>query len=65
MTHPSNENARPKHTDYILTHCRTCAAGWTRTRENGEAVIACLLDRETVIADMTQCDRFEARNPEG
>lgn len=57
----SSTPPRPKHTDYITAHCRNCAAGWTRTRENGEAVIACLLDRGPVIADMTNCDRFEPR----
>ncbi len=55
---------RPKHSAFITTHCTNCAAGWTRLRPDGEAVIVCLLDREPVIQDMADCDRFEHRHGE-
>lgn len=56
-----NNPRRPKHSAFITTHCTTCAAGWTRVRPDGEAVIVCLLDREPVITDMADCDRYEPR----
>jgi hypothetical protein len=46
---------------YVKTHCGTCAAGWTRTGKGGEKLYVCLLDRETVWPEMTDCDRYEAR----
>jgi hypothetical protein len=46
---------------YAVSHCMTCAAGWTRTAGDGKRVIVCLLDREPVWQDMTDCDRFEAK----
>ena len=64
MTTQSPSFARPKHTEYVRKHCMTCAAGWTRIREDGEAVIFCLLDREPVMMSMTSCDRYEARRQE-
>ena len=47
---------------YALTHCRNCAAGWTRTGPDGSVKTVCLLDREVVWAAMTDCDRYEPRN---
>jgi len=47
---------------YVKTHCATCAAGWTRTGEEGEKVYVCLLDREPVWPQMTNCDRYEQRD---
>jgi len=47
--------------DYVKTHCATCAAGWTRTGESGAKVYFCLLDREAVWPQMTDCDRYEQR----
>jgi len=46
---------------YVITHCTICAAGWTRTTSDNSRVIVCLLDREPVIRDMIQCDRFEPK----
>jgi hypothetical protein len=46
---------------YAVSHCMTCAAGWTRTAADGKQVIVCLLDREPVWQEMTDCDRFEAK----
>ncbi len=46
---------------YAATHCRNCAAGWTRTGTEGGVLTVCLLDREPVLADMTSCDRFEPK----
>lgn len=48
-------------TGYAASHCRQCAAGWTRTGKEGGVLTVCLLDREPVLADMTHCDRFEER----
>ena len=47
--------------NYVTTHCTTCAAGWTRTSERGGLAIVCLLNREPVWAEMAGCDRFEAK----
>jgi hypothetical protein len=49
--------------DFAKTHCVNCAAGWTRTGEKG-ALTVCLLDRSPVLAGMTDCDRYEPRQPE-
>lgn len=49
-----------KPTGYGASHCRQCKAGWTRTSEEG-ALTVCLLDREPILTDMTDCDRFEPR----
>jgi len=51
-------------TGYAASHCRNCAAGWTRTGTEGGALTVCLLDREPVLADMTNCDRFEPKEQE-
>jgi len=48
-------------TGYAASHCSNCAAGWTRTGENGGKLTICLLDREPVLTDMTDCDRFEVK----
>ena len=50
---------------YADTHCRHCAAGWTRTGKEGGVLTVCLLDREPVLADMTNCDRFVAKQQPG
>jgi|HubBroStandDraft_1064217.scaffolds.fasta_scaffold01809_12 hypothetical protein len=55
------ERLLPSTSAFAESHCRTCAAGWTRTAEGGRAVIVCLLDREPVWQDMTGCDRYEAK----
>jgi len=47
--------------DYVKTHCTTCAAGWIRTGERGEVIYTCLLDREPVWPQMVNCDRYERR----
>ena len=47
--------------DFAMTHCRRCAAGWTRTTANGAMAIFCLLDREPVPPNVTSCDRYELR----
>ena len=49
-------------TGYAASHCSTCAAGWTRTGENGGKLTICLLDREPVLNDMTDCDRYEPKD---
>jgi hypothetical protein len=50
-------------TGYAASHCRRCAAGWTRTGKEGGVLTVCLLDREPVLSDMTNCDRFEEKEP--
>ncbi len=47
---------------YAASHCMQCKAGWTRTGAEGAVITVCLLDREPVLADMTNCDRFEPRD---
>ena len=51
----------PEASDFAHTHCMRCQAGWTRRREDGSKMIVCLLDREPVLANMTNCDRYELR----
>ena len=52
---------------YVRDHCTTCAYGWTRQGQRGvseaHAVIYCLLNREPVWEEMTDCDRYESREP--
>jgi len=48
-------------TGYAASHCRKCEAGWTRTGKEGGVLTVCLLDREPVLADMTNCDRYEPK----
>ena len=48
-------------TGYAASHCRQCAAGWTRTGKEGGVLTICLLDREPVLADMVSCDRYEKK----
>ena len=58
--HPLAWQSKP--TDFALTHCMRCQAGWTRLGENGAKIIVCLLDREPVLTTMTDCDRYEPRD---
>jgi hypothetical protein len=44
-----------------LSHCMNCALSWTRSGTNGGKLTICLLDREPVLDDMTDCDRYEAK----
>ena len=50
--------------DFAVTHCMRCEAGWTRHLEGGRKAIVCLLDREPVLRNMTSCDRYELRRQE-
>ena len=43
---------------FAATHCIRCSMGWTRVGTSG-AITVCLLDRQPVLAGMTNCDRFE------
>ena len=51
-----------KPNSFAATHCLGCKAGWTRTGPEGGSLTVCLLDREPVLADMTSCDRYEAKD---
>ena len=46
---------------YAATHCTKCKAGWTRTGQQG-SITFCLLDRQPVLAAMTNCDRYQPRD---
>ena len=56
--HPLAWQAPP--TDFAMTHCMQCAAGFTRCGIDAK-VIVCLLDREPVLPNMISCDRFELK----
>ena len=44
---------------YAASHCMQCKAGWTRTGPEQSVLTVCLLDREPVLTDMTDCNKFE------
>ena len=50
-----------KPTGYAASHCMNCKAGWTRMGKDGSALTVCLLDREPILQEMTDCDRHEPR----
>ncbi len=55
--------------DFVMTHCRTCAAGQTITSSEGRKSTFCLLLREWMTdptdplgnGRISDCDRYEAR----
>jgi hypothetical protein len=58
--HNPRHGASPENTsEFVKTHCATCAAGWTRATEAGEMLVVCLLDRQPVWAAMSHCSRYE------
>ncbi len=60
---PADERALGKQpTGYAASHCRQCAMGWTRIGKEGGALTICLLDRERVLENMLDCDRYELRS---
>jgi hypothetical protein len=61
MPDAAPEKSLEAFSNYVVTHCMTCAAGWTRTGDRGEVAIYCLLNREPVWTKLAACDRFEAR----
>ena len=50
-----------KPTGFAADHCLNCEMGWTRTGAEGAVLMVCLLDREPVLAEMTDCDHYEPR----
>jgi hypothetical protein len=63
--HTTSPIARlPEVPEFARTHCMRCAAGWTRSLANGSKTVVCLLDREVVLTNMTDCDRYELREQE-
>ena len=64
MTTGQPKNSSRTISSFVMTHCRTCAAGWTRASEAGNVVTVCLLDREPVWHNMASCDRYKKREPE-
>jgi hypothetical protein len=60
----SGEPSGPAPASFAVTHCRKCAAGWTRTLSDAGVVTVCLLDREPVLKNMTHCDRYEEKKAE-
>jgi len=61
--HTTQQRTRLWHTPtgYAASHCTNCEAGWTRTGKDGGRLTVCLLDREPVLDDMTDCDHFEKK----
>lgn len=60
-THKDQGAAWQTPTGYAASHCRNCDLGWTRTGTEGGVLTICLLDREPVLAEMVDCDRFEPK----
>lgn len=52
-----------KPSSFAETHCQNCGLGWTRRSESGGLLIVCLLDRQPTWFGMTDCDRFERKEP--
>jgi hypothetical protein len=46
--------------NYVMTHCMTCRAGWIRKNQSGGLAIVCLLNREPVWPEMAECSKFLA-----
>jgi hypothetical protein len=61
MTDSAPEDSSATISDFVASHCMTCAAGWTRRSAAGGVIVVCLLDREPVWPDMDGCDRYEQR----
>ncbi len=63
--HPADtaapETLPPATSGFVITHCTTCAAGWTRKDAEGRLVVICLLDRLPAWSAMVACDRYEPR----
>lgn len=45
--------------EFVKTHCHTCVYGWTRTNPQGNQLAVCLLDREPIYSNLTDCSRYE------
>lgn len=61
MTDTAPERGPTRTSSFAMTHCATCAAGWTRRGKDGGVIVVCLLDREPVWPEMEDCDRYEQR----
>jgi len=53
--------------DFVKTHCVTCAAGQTITKEGGREATYCLLLRDWMTGPkgeplITACDRYERKD---
>jgi hypothetical protein len=46
---------------YVRTHCPNCIYGWMRTNPEGDQLLVCVLDRETVYPNLEDCSRYELR----
>jgi len=67
MQDEAQETLPPTTSNYVETHCRTCAAGQTITRDTGRKASYCLLLREWMTGPgeqplITDCDRFEPKD---
>ncbi len=68
MSDSTQEPPLPNTSDFVKTHCQTCAAGQTITRVHPEGTgTYCLLLREWMTGPegrgwITHCDRFELRD---
>ena len=61
-TEPPEKSPRTT-SNFLRTHCQTCAAGWTRRTHKGPKLVVCLLDRQPVIPEIADCDRYELALP--
>ena len=66
MSDSKQEATSEATSDFVKTHCRTCAAGQTITRHAGLKATYCLLMREWVTDKhgrdtIYDCDRFEVK----
>ena len=63
MTPKDSEQGTPWQTPtgYAASHCRNCDLGWTRIGTEGGVRTICLLDREPVLSEMVDCDRYEPK----
>ncbi len=57
--HPLAWQSEP--TDFVTTHCMKCEASFARKGTGGGQITICLIDRELVLPNMTDCNRYEPK----
>lgn len=66
----SPDKSQGSTSDYVKTHCVTCAGGQTVVRNDDQQAVYCLLVREWMTDDKSgiglikSCNRFELRDQE-
>ena len=64
MTKKPPPSSHKSTSNYVKTHCESCAAGWTRTVEDqGQTrkYVVCLLDRQVPFQGLMDCDRYQPK----